>query len=152
MLSPPNTSLLAERTIQVGLDLLDERKERPLPEGENLPPFFERRILIADDERVIADTLAAILGQVGFRTRAVYSGETALEIAEFYLPDMFISDVVMGGMTGVEAAVNLSRITSRLQDSAFLRSSRYREPIEGSRKAWANVRNSSEACPPERFD
>jgi DNA-binding response OmpR family regulator len=64
------------------------------PEGEHLPPIFERRILIADDERVIADTLAAILGQVGFSTRAVYSGETALEIAEFYLPDMFISDVV----------------------------------------------------------
>jgi CheY-like chemotaxis protein len=80
------------------------------PEGEHLPPIFERRILIADDERVIADTLAAILGQVGFSTRAVYSGETALEIAEFYLPDMFISDVIMGGMTGIEAAVNLSRM------------------------------------------
>jgi CheY-like chemotaxis protein len=48
------------------------------------------------------------LGRVGFSTRAVYSGEAALEIAEFYLPDMFISDVVMGGMTGIEAAVNLS--------------------------------------------
>jgi CheY-like chemotaxis protein len=100
----------AERTIQVELDLLDQRKERPLPEGEHMPPILERRILIADDERAIADTLAAILGQVGFSTRAVYSGETALEVAEFYLPDMFISDVVMGGMTGIEAAINLSRM------------------------------------------
>ena len=75
-----------------------------------MPPILERRILIADDERAIADTLAAILGQVGFSTRAVYSGETALEVAEFYLPDMFISDVVMGGMTGIEAAINLSRM------------------------------------------
>ena len=40
--------------------------------------------------------------------RAVYSGEAALEIAEFYLPDMFMSDVVMEGMMGIEAAVNLS--------------------------------------------
>jgi CheY-like chemotaxis protein len=62
-----------------------------------MPPTLERRILIADDERVIADTLAIILEQIGFGTRAVYSGETALEIAEYYLPDMFISDVVMGG-------------------------------------------------------
>ena len=73
-----------------------------------MPPILERRILIADDERVIADTLAAILGQVGFSTRAVYSGEAALEIAEFYLPDVFISDVDMGGMTGIETAANLS--------------------------------------------
>jgi CheY-like chemotaxis protein len=73
-----------------------------------MPPIVERRILIADDERVIADTLAAILNQIGFTARAVYSGEAAVEIAEYYLPDMFISDVVMGGMTGIEAAVNLS--------------------------------------------
>jgi len=70
--------------------------------------ILERRILIADDERVIADTLAAILDQIGFSTRAVYSGESALEIADFFLPDLFISDVVMGGMTGIEAAVNVS--------------------------------------------
>jgi CheY-like chemotaxis protein len=75
-----------------------------------LPPILERRILIADDERVIADTLAVILGQIGYSTRAVYSGEAAVEIAEFYLPDMFISDVVMGGMTGIEAAIQFSII------------------------------------------
>lgn len=74
-----------------------------------LPPFSERRLLIADDERVIADTLAAVLSQVGFNTRAVYTGEAALETAEFYLPDVFISDVVMGGLTGIEVAVTLSR-------------------------------------------
>jgi DNA-binding NtrC family response regulator len=73
-----------------------------------MPPILERRVLIADDERVIADTLAAILTQTGFNARAVYSGEAAVEVAEFYLPDMFISDVVMGGMTGIEAAVSLS--------------------------------------------
>lgn len=109
-MSLPQTYLSAERTIQVALDLLDEDKVRPLPEGENGSPTFERRVLIADDEHVIADTLATILGQVGFRTRAVYSGEAALETAELYLPDMFISDVVMGGMTGIAAAVSLSRM------------------------------------------
>jgi CheY-like chemotaxis protein len=73
-----------------------------------MPPLLEQRILIADDERVIADTLAIILGQIGFGTRAVYSGEAALEVADFFLPDMFISDISMDGMTGFEAAVNLS--------------------------------------------
>jgi CheY-like chemotaxis protein len=104
----PRYYLSDERTIRVAPDLLDQRKERPLREGEHMPPILERRILIADDEHVIADSLAVILSQLGFSTCAVYSGEAALEIAEFFLPDMFISDVVMGGMTGIEAAVNLA--------------------------------------------
>ena len=40
------------------------------------------RVLIADDERVIADSLALILQHNGFTTRAVYSGEKAVEAAE----------------------------------------------------------------------
>jgi PleD family two-component response regulator len=35
------------------------------------------RVLVADDERVIADTLVMILNQSGFDARAVYSGEKA---------------------------------------------------------------------------
>ncbi len=73
-----------------------------------MPPLLEERILIADDERVIADALAIILGQIGFGIRAVSSGEGALEIADFFLPDMFTSNICMDGMTGFEAAVNLS--------------------------------------------
>ena len=38
------------------------------------------RVLVADDERVIADTLAIILNQAGFDATAVYSGEKAVEI------------------------------------------------------------------------
>ncbi len=33
------------------------------------------KVLVADDERVIADTLAMSLNQSGFEARAVYSGE-----------------------------------------------------------------------------
>ncbi len=33
------------------------------------------KVLVADDERVIADTLAIILNQAGFDATAVYSGE-----------------------------------------------------------------------------
>ena len=57
-------------------------------------------VLVADDERVIADTLAMILNQSGFEARAVYSGERALEIALEFKPDMLISDVIMSGMNG----------------------------------------------------
>ena len=38
-----------------------------------------RRVLILDDEQIIANTLALILNRSGFEARAVYSGETAIE-------------------------------------------------------------------------
>ncbi len=63
------------------------------------------RVLVADDEQVIANTLAIILNQAGFEARAVYSGEKALEALDQFQPDMLISDVIMTGMTGIEAAI-----------------------------------------------
>jgi CheY-like chemotaxis protein len=59
------------------------------------------KVLVADDEQVIANTLAIILNHA----RAVYSGEKAVELIESFQPDMLISDVIMTGMTGIEAAI-----------------------------------------------
>jgi DNA-binding response OmpR family regulator len=70
-------------------------------------PEIRPRVVVADDEEVIANTLAMILSQAGFETRAVYSGEKALEIMPDFLPDMLISDVVMGGITGIETAIQV---------------------------------------------
>ena len=50
------------------------------------------KVLVADDERVIADTLAIILNQSGFDATAVYNGEKAVEAARTLKPDMLISD------------------------------------------------------------
>jgi len=63
------------------------------------------KVLVADDEQVIANTLAIILNQHGFEARAVYSGEKALEELDSFQPDMLISDVIMTGMTGIEVAI-----------------------------------------------
>jgi len=65
------------------------------------------RVLVADDEEVIADTLAMILNQAGFEARAVYSGEQALELVPSFKPDMLISDVIMPGITGIETAIKV---------------------------------------------
>lgn len=63
------------------------------------------KVLVADDEQVIANTLAIILNQAGFEALAVYSGEKAIEALDTFQPDMLISDVIMTGMTGIEAAI-----------------------------------------------
>jgi CheY-like chemotaxis protein len=66
---------------------------------------LKSRVLVVDDERVIADTLALILNQRGFETTAVYSGEQAVEAAVALQPHILISDIVMGKMSGIEAAI-----------------------------------------------
>jgi CheY-like chemotaxis protein len=65
------------------------------------------KVLVADDERVIADTLTMILNQSGFDARAVYSGEKALELAPTFEPDMLISDVIMADLNGIDAAIRI---------------------------------------------
>ena len=68
------------------------------------------KVLVADDERVIADTLAIILNQSGFEATAVYSGEKAVEAARSLKPDMLISDVIMTDMNGIDAAITIRAI------------------------------------------
>ena len=75
------------------------------------------KVLVADDEHTIADTLAVILTKEGFETRAVYSGEAAVEMAEHFRPNMLITDVVMGGISGVDAAI---KIDAMLPDCKIL--------------------------------
>ena len=65
------------------------------------------KVLVADDERVIADTLAIILNQSGFDATAVYTGEKAVETARTLRPDMLISDVIMTDLNGIDAAIRI---------------------------------------------
>ncbi len=68
------------------------------------------RVLVVDDERVIADTLAIILNQNGFEATAVYTGTAAVDRARSSRPDLVISDVIMPDMNGIEAAIQIRQI------------------------------------------
>jgi len=65
------------------------------------------KVLVVDDERIIADTLAMILNQSGFEASAVYSGEKAIEMASTFAPDMLITDVIMADLNGIDAAIQI---------------------------------------------
>jgi CheY-like chemotaxis protein len=79
----------------------------------------KHKVLVADDERVIADTLAMILNQSGFDARAVYSGEKALELASTFEPDMLISDVIMADLNGIDAAIRIRSLLPSIKILLF---------------------------------
>ena len=85
-----------------------------MPETKTKP-----KVLIVDDERVIADTLSMILNQSGFEARAVYSGEGALELARSFAPDMLISDVIMADLNGIDAAIRIRGILPKIKILLF---------------------------------
>src|SRR5688500_2057097 len=63
------------------------------------------RVLIVDDHRLLRDGLAALLTQaddidvVG----SVHSGEQAVSVFASLKPDVILMDIMMSGMTGIEA-------------------------------------------------
>lgn len=67
------------------------------------------RVLVVDDEHVIADTLAIILNQNGFEALPVYTGKDAIERARKLRPDLLISDVIFKNesITGIDVAIKV---------------------------------------------
>lgn len=70
---------------------------------------YKPRIMVVDDERNIADTLAMVFKIKGHESLAAYNAESALQAIETFEPDIVLSDVIMGKMTGVDLAIYLSK-------------------------------------------
>jgi DNA-binding NtrC family response regulator len=64
-----------------------------------------RSVFVVDDEKIIAQTLAAILKQAGFDAKAFEDAQSAIEAANSSAPELMITDVVMPGMSGIELAI-----------------------------------------------
>jgi len=104
-----------------------------MPRGDGLPPHFglagrnqnrekqERRrtVLIVDDERLIADSLADILNDSNFMAVALYDGPSALDWVSTTSIDILITDVVMPEMNGIELAKAIKSISPRTRIVLF---------------------------------
>jgi CheY-like chemotaxis protein len=77
------------------------------------------RVLVVDDEHVIADTLAIILKQSGFDSATAYDGEDAVEKARGWKPDLLLSDVMMPGISGIEAAIQITALIPKCKVLLF---------------------------------
>lgn len=61
---------------------------------------MSKKILIADDETDIVETLQFMLEVEGFECLTAYNGEDALNLAKREMPDLIILDVMMPKING----------------------------------------------------
>lgn len=94
--------LLANCTME--WDNYPDERER-INEGKKL------RIIVIDDEPVIADTVVEVLNEEGFEAIAVSTGASAIEIAKAFHPDVVLSDVIMPRLNGIETGIRIRDIT-----------------------------------------
>ena len=62
------------------------------------------RVLVVDDESLIADSVAAILNRNGYAAISRYSGTDAIASIQEQCPDIMVSDVVMPDLNGIQLA------------------------------------------------
>ncbi len=77
------------------------------PRAAALQPDSLQRVLIVDDNRDAADSLAMLLQFEGRQTLCVYSGEQALEVLAAFQPQLVLLDIGLPGMDGYEVARRL---------------------------------------------
>ena len=67
------------------------------------------KILIVEDEVILADSIKMLLNSQGLEADAVYDGETGEEYAKLGIYDLLILDIMMPGRNGYEVAERLRR-------------------------------------------
>ena len=70
------------------------------------------RILIADDDMNVHQSLNTYFKREGFQTLSAYDGEAALEMARKSQPDMILLDIMMPKMDGLEVCREIRRASN----------------------------------------
>lgn len=72
----------------------------------------KERILLVDDEQDIIDMISYNLEKEGYEIETATNGRDAIDIAEKFMPDLILLDVMMPGMDGMETCVEMRSIDS----------------------------------------
>jgi signal transduction histidine kinase/ActR/RegA family two-component response regulator len=109
-----------EMVVRLPVDIDDRMPERPrepecLPAAPTAgtpavsPAAASRRILIVDDNRDAADSMALLVETAGHSARTAYDGHQALDLASAFVPDVLLLDLGVPGLNGFEIARRIRR-------------------------------------------
>ncbi len=91
--------------LPVVLSLADE--DRNEPDQATVAAKLRRRILVVDDNRDAAISLAIMLKLFGNETQTAYDGLEALELASTFRPDLVMLDIGMPKLNGYDTAIRI---------------------------------------------
>lgn len=77
------------------------------------------KVLVVDDEILIADSVAEILNRNGYDATALYGGAEAIRHVEEECPDIVVADVIMPDLDGVRLAIAIQACCPRARIVLF---------------------------------
>jgi DNA-binding response OmpR family regulator len=84
------------------LDLHNLFRPRQYSAGMSIERVNPRRVLVVEDERTIAESVAARLRAEGFTVEIAYDGPSAVAAAKAGRPDLVVLDIMLPGFDGLE--------------------------------------------------
>ena len=101
----------SEFTIHLPRSIVMLKTAEPAPPAAENPPIDADRckVLIADDNRDAADSMALILGLSGYEVLVAHSGREAFDLAEQHRPEVVFLDIGMPDLNGYEVAGAIRR-------------------------------------------
>jgi CheY-like chemotaxis protein len=70
---------------------------------------MKQRVLVVDDDRLVADTLNLIFQANGYESEAAYSAAEGLALARTFFPGLLLCDITMPDENGLQLAETLQR-------------------------------------------
>ena len=67
------------------------------------PPIVRKKILIADDDKSVAECMEILLGLSGYDVLVAFDGQEAVKKARSVVPDLILMDMVMPKLSGFDA-------------------------------------------------
>lgn len=77
--------------------------------------MMRQRVLVVDDDHLVADTLRMIFAVNGFESEACYSAADALRRARSFSPELLLCDVTMPGQSGLQLAATIQHEMPKCQ-------------------------------------
>jgi two-component system response regulator AdeR len=81
----------------------------------------EQRVLVVEDEPMVAEVVERYLRRDGYNVRTVQDGKAALEAHESFRPDLVVLDVMLPEVDGMEVC---RRIRARSQTPVIILTAR----------------------------